>query len=111
MTGADPNPKLKIDWPRERVEAFCRRWRICELAVFGSVLRADFDPESDIDVLVSFEHDAEWSLLDHHRIEAELAALLGRGVDLITRSAVERSKNWIRRQAILESSRSVYAAR
>jgi len=95
---------------RARVEAFCRKWKITELALFGSVLRDDFRPDSDVDVLVSFAPDADWSLLDHLAMEEELAGILGRKVDLVSRRAVERSANRIRRQAILGSAEVVYAA-
>jgi hypothetical protein len=98
--------------PIERaiVEVFCRKWKIAELALFGSVLRDDFRPDSDVDVLVSFAPDADWSLLDHMAMEEELAGILGRKVDLVSRRAVERSANRIRRQAILNSAEVVYAA-
>ena len=98
--------------PIERaiVEVFCRKWKIAELALFGSVLRDDFRPDSDVDVLVSFAPDADWSLLDHLAMEEELAGILGRKVDLVSRRAVERSANRIRRQAILGSAEVVYAA-
>jgi hypothetical protein len=82
-----------------------------ELAVFGSALREDFRPESDVDVLVSFQPDANWGLLEQTTMESELAALLGRPVDLVSRRAVERSTNWIRRQAILDSAEIVHVAR
>jgi len=95
---------------RARVEALCRKWKITELALFGSVLRDDFRPDSDVDVLVSFAPDADWSLLDHLAMEEELAGILGRKVDLVSRRAVERSANRIRRQAILNSAEVVYAA-
>jgi len=95
---------------RAMVEAFCRKWKISELALFGSVLRDDFRPDSDVDVLVSFAPDADWSLLDHLAMEEELAGILGRKVDLVSRRAVERSANRIRRQAILNSAEVVYAA-
>jgi len=95
---------------RARVEALCRKWKITELALFGSVLRDDFRPDSDVDVLVSFAPDADWSLLDHLAMEEELAGILGRKVDLVSRRAVERSANRIRRQAILGSAEVVYAA-
>ena len=95
---------------RARVEVFCRKWKIAELALFGSVLRDDFRPDSDVDVLVSFAPDADWSLLDHMAMEEELAGILGRKVDLVSRRAVERSANRIRRQAILGSAEVVYAA-
>jgi uncharacterized protein len=97
-------------WPLQEVEDFCRRWRIVELSVFGSVLRDDFRPDSDIDLLVRFAPEARWSLFDHTRMERELGEILGREVDLVTRSAVERSPNWIRREEILSTARTLYAA-
>jgi predicted nucleotidyltransferase len=89
---------------------FCQRWKVAELAVFGSALRDDFRPDSDIDLLVTFQPDADWSLLDQSTMEDELSSLLGRKVDLVSRRAIERSENWIRRRAILESAQLVHAA-
>lgn len=96
--------------PRESLVPLWERWKVQEVALFGSVLREDFRPESDIDFLVTFRPDADWSLLDHVRMQQELEALLGREVDLVSRLAIERSKNWIRRQAILGSAETLYAA-
>jgi predicted nucleotidyltransferase len=96
---------------RSEVAAFCRRWKVRELAVFGSALREDFGPDSDVDLLVTFEPDANWGLLEQTTMESELAALLGRKVDLVSRRAVEQSTNWIRRQAILDSAETVHVAR
>src|SRR5581483_7793103 len=76
-----------------QLAAYCARWRIARLELFGSVLRDDFRPESDVDILVTFEPEAEWGLLDHVAMEEELARLLGRPVDLVTRRAIERSAN------------------
>jgi predicted nucleotidyltransferase len=95
----------------DTLRAFCQRWLIDELAFFGSVLRADFRPDSDIDILVSFAEDAPWSLLDEIRMIDELEDILGRKVDLVSRQAVEKSHNWLRRQNILGSAQVVYAAR
>lgn len=95
--------------PTERIAEFCRRWKIIELAVFGSALRDDFSPDSDIDLLVTFAPDAEWSLFDHYHMENELVKLLGREVDLVSRRAIERSENWLRRREILTSARTIYA--
>ena len=103
--------KAAIDVPTERIAEFCRRWKITELALFGSVLRDDFGPESDVDVLVSFASDARWTLLDEVGMEQELAGMLGYRVDLVSRRAVQHSKNWIRRSAILESAEPLYVAR
>jgi predicted nucleotidyltransferase len=82
-----------------------------ELAVFGSALREDFRPDSDVDLLVTFEADANWGLLEQSIMESELSAMLNRKVDLVSRRAIERSANWIRRQAILESAETVRVAR
>jgi predicted nucleotidyltransferase len=103
-------PSLPFAWPSKDVEEFCRRWKIVEMSLFGSALRADFRPDSDIDLLVRFAPDARWSLFDHARMERELIALLGREVDLLSRSAVERSPNWIRREEILGTAMPLYAA-
>ena len=100
--------KLPIDW--DRIEAFCRKWGIAELALFGSVLRDDFGPESDVDVLVRYTPDAEPSLFNHVEKEEELAEIFGRPVDLLSRKAVERSRNPFRRRSILESARVIYDA-
>lgn len=96
--------RRRINLPQDKIAEFCRRWKITELALFGSVLRNDFGPESDIDILVTFAPDAEWSLFDHVQMEEELEVILGREVDVISRRAVESSPNWIRRQAILETA-------
>ena len=101
---------LRTLFDRETVEKFCRRWKISELDFFGSVLRRDFGPRSDIDVLVVFKPSASWSLLDHVRMESELEKIFGREVDLITRRSVERSRNWVRRKSILDNARPCYVA-
>ena len=96
---------------RTRLAEFCSRWRIVELALFGSVLRTDFRDDSDIDVLVTFAENVHWSLLDHAAMEEELSDLLKRKVDLSSRRAVERSTNWIRRQEILGTAETWHAQR
>jgi len=103
--------QLRIDIPRDRIEAFCRRWKIVEFSLFGSVLRDDYGPNSDVDVLVSFAPDANWTLFDLVHMEDELAQIFRRNVDLVLKSGIERSENWIRKRAILESAQVVYAAR
>ena len=94
----------------EALRPLCQRWMIKRLWLFGSALRDDFHSASDIDLLVEFERQADWSLLDHVEMEQELSELFGRRVDLVTRRAVERSKNSIRRDAILNSAELLYAA-
>lgn len=102
--------QLQIEIPQERVEEFCRRWKISELALFGSVLRDDFRGDSDVDVLVTFAPVAGWSMFDLVRMEEELEEIFGRKVDLLSRRGVERSRNYIRREAILSSALLIYGS-
>ena len=90
--------------------AFCARWQIRELSLFGSVLRPDFRADSDVDILVRFEPNHPWSLFDHVEMQDELSTKLGRKVDLVSRAAIERSRNYIRRQEFLGTAREIYAA-
>jgi len=75
---------IKTNVPTEDIAAFCRRHRIRRLALFGSALRDDFGPESDVDVLVEFEPGAQVGLIGFARIENELSRVIGRKVDLNT---------------------------
>lgn len=99
-----------MDIPQDDVAAFCKRWRIVELALFGSVLRDDFRPDSDVDVLVRFDPQVDYTLFDMVRIQKELQTILGREVHLVSRRAIERSRNQIRRKTILESAEVLYGA-
>jgi len=101
----------RISPDKSRIADFCKRWKVIDLSFFGSVLREDFRPDSDVDVLVEFSRDAEWSLLDHAAMQDELADILGRRVDLVTRRAIERSSNRLRRDGILGTAEKVYVAR
>jgi predicted nucleotidyltransferase len=87
---------------------FCQRWRIRELALFGSALRDDFGPDSDVDILVTFGDDSEWGLLDHVRMQQELQSLFQRNVDLISKRGLERSRNWMRRNEILKTAQTLF---
>ena len=98
----------QIEIPTDAVEAFCRRWQIKELSLFGSVLRDDFRPDSDVDVLVGFDPEARHTLFDLARMQEELQEILGRNVDLVSRRGIEMSRNYIRRRAILNSVEVVY---
>ena len=98
---------LKLPIDHDWIAGFCRRWRIQELALFGSVLRNDFRPDSDVDVLVTFEPNAPWTLWDLSRMRFELEELFGRKVDLVEKKAL---RNPFRRQAILADQQVVYAA-
>jgi predicted nucleotidyltransferase len=96
-----------INVPREKIEAFCRKWKPKELSLFGSVLRDDFRPDSDIDVLVSFEEGVHWPWGGLGEMEPELEAILGRKVDLVDRNAL---RNPFRRHEILATREKIYAA-
>jgi hypothetical protein len=97
--------------PRKKIDAFCKRWNVSELAIFGSALHADFRPDSDIDVLVSFAPEAKVSLFDMVDMQDELKGIFGREVDLVSRNGVEYSRNYLRRKNILESAEVIHAAR
>jgi hypothetical protein len=101
---------IRIPVDREQVAAFCRRWRITELDLFGSVLREDFSPASDVDVLVTFAPEARWGLFDLCRMEDELREIFRRKVDLVERRAVEESENYIRRRHVLSQMEPIYVA-
>jgi predicted nucleotidyltransferase len=100
----------RIDVPKEAIKAFCRKWQVTEFAFFGSVVRDDFGPDSDVDVLVSFHPSARHTLFDLVHMEDELREIFGRDVDLVTRPAVERNPNEWRRDAILGSLSHVAVA-
>jgi predicted nucleotidyltransferase len=85
----------------------CRRWGVLELALFGSAARGEAGPESDVDVLVTFAPDANWSLYDLVDLRDELRHLFGREVDLVEEAAL---RNPFRRHAILRDKRVLYAA-
>ena len=91
----------------DRLSAFCERNSISRLALYGSVLRDDFTPESDVDVLVEFEPDARVGLT-FFTIQDELSDLLERRVDMNTFRAIERSRNWLLKKEILGTAEIVY---
>ncbi len=101
--------EMPIPLPMDEIRAFCRKWRVARLEVFGSILRPDFGPSSDVDFLVTFEPGARWGL-EIVEMEHELATIVGRRVDLVSRRAVEESDNWIRRKAILDSAETIHVA-
>ena len=98
---------VKLQIPQETVVEFCRRWQVKELAIFGSALGDDFRSDSDVDVLVVFQDDAEWDLFDHMKAEEELKQIFGRDVDLVEKGAI---RNPFRRHHILSNCEVIYAA-
>ena len=99
------NTTVQLD--RDALAAFCRRWRIRELSVFGSALRDDFGPESDLDFLVSFDPEAGWDLWDMVGIRDELVSVVGREVDIVVKEAL---RNPYRRKAILAHREVIHAS-
>lgn len=89
-----------IPVPQDKLAAFCRRWGVAELSLFGSVLREDFRPDSDVDVLVELRADAELSLWDWADMQAELESLFGRKVDLVSKAGL---RNPFRSARILDT--------
>jgi uncharacterized protein len=102
-------PSLRIHLPMQEIIAFCRRWSIARLEVFGSALRDDFRPDSDLDLVATYAPQARWSLLDRVRMKLELEALVGRQVDLLNRRALEKAKCPRRAAAILAEAQPLYA--
>ena len=99
---------VQINIPHIEVAEFCHKWKVSEMALFGSVLSPDeFRPDSDIDVLVSFERDAGWSLFDIVDMQDDLKAILGREVDLVEKESL---RNPFRKKHILEHNEVIYAA-
>jgi predicted nucleotidyltransferase len=103
------NLSLPIELPMDAIRAFARKWGIVELALFGSVLRDDFNDDSDIDAMARFDSGSRHNLYDLVQMGDELEAIFGRKVDLLTRNSVENSPNYIRRKHILTTARVVYA--
>ncbi|MBI4797634.1 MAG: nucleotidyltransferase family protein [Desulfarculus sp.] len=98
---------MDIRFPVEKIEAFCLRWKVAELAVFGSARRGEMGPDSDVDLLIEFNQDASWSLLDWVDMIADLKLIFGREVDLVSKKGL---RNPYRRQAILSEAEILYAA-
>ncbi|MGB7160820.1 MAG: nucleotidyltransferase domain-containing protein [Tepidisphaeraceae bacterium] len=110
MTIASLEPvKVQIPLPMARIEEFCRKRHVIEFALFGSVLRDDFRPDSDVDVLITFEPGVGVTLVDLGSISLELELMLGRRVDVLERQGVEEMRNPFLRPEILRSARVIYA--
>jgi len=98
-----------LDFSYAKLEDFCVRWDIDELAFFGSVLRDDFREDSDVDVLIRVREGVVYPFSKYYQMEQELSALLERPIDLLDWAAVEESPNYLRRQEILSTAQVIYA--
>jgi predicted nucleotidyltransferase len=94
-----------------RLESYCKRWKIIELAIFGSFARGLEHSDSDIDFLATFAADADWGVFEHVAMQRELEELVGRKVDLLSRRGLEDSENALVRSSILSSLVPVYVSR
>jgi predicted nucleotidyltransferase len=90
----------------DKIEDFCRRWKVTELALFGSVVRGDFAKSSDVDVLVTFAGDAHIGLITLSKMERELSVVFGREVDLVTKGGLKP----LIRDEVLSQAEVLYAA-
>ena len=99
--------QTKIEIPMDKIEVFCKKWKVAEFSLFGSVLRDDFRPDSDVDVLVSFEENAGWDLMDWVDMIEELKVIFGREVDLVSKNGL---RNPFRRHEILTTRKVLHAA-
>ena|SRR6185437_8183353 len=93
-----------------QLSAVCEAWQITELALFGSAVRGELRPDSDVDVLISFAEDARPSLFDLNQVSTELERIFARPVDVVTRRGIERSRNRARRDEILSTARRICGA-
>ena len=97
----------RINLTEDKIAEFCRKWKITELALFGSVLRDDFRPDSDIDILVTFTDDCGHSLFDLSQMQEQLKDILGREIELVEKKSL---RNPFRRHHILNNMEVIYAA-
>jgi predicted nucleotidyltransferase len=111
---ATPLPKSEIynrlGITASQLEAFCQQWHVAELSFFGSILRDDFTPASDVDLLVTYLPTAKRGLFQKIRMQEDLQALLNRDVDLVSKTAIQQSRNWLRRKNILNAAQVIYVA-
>ena len=106
MANKTDYPQVQINLPMDKISEFCQRWQITEFALFGSVLRDDFRPDSDIDVLIKFATEASH---DRESMSRELESLFNRKVHLVYRRVIERDSNYLLRKSILGSAQVIYA--
>ena len=100
--------EIRIPIPQKKISEFCQHWKIVEFSLFGSILREDFHPDSDVDVLVTFSPEAEVSLFDLVKMQIELNAIFERNVDLVEKASL---RNPYRRREILQSAEKIYGSR
>jgi uncharacterized protein len=111
MNNTTTSFRANITLPMDRIAALCEKYQVEELSVFGSVLREDFGPESDVDVLVVFkDNDAVPWMSKLQDLQKDLSALLGRKIDVVSKGGVEQAQNRPKRSAILDTAQVIYRA-
>ncbi len=108
LTELDPKIQNRLGISLSKIASFCQKWHIAKIALFGSILREDFNPDSDIDFLITFLPNTRQGLLTLAKIKHELEYLLNRSVDIAVKDSIEASENWIRRYEILTTAQTVY---
>lgn len=91
----------------KKIEMFCKKWKIQELAIFGSFLRADFNDQSDVDVLITFLPKVTWGF-EIAELREELSLIFNRPIDLLNKRSLEMSKNSFKKDEILKSCKVIY---
>ena len=99
-----------INIQEEQLREICKRYLIRELAIFGSTLREDFNDKSDIDLLIEFEPKSGITLFNIVDLKEEFEKLFGRDVDIVSKKAIQRSRNYLKRKAILENFKVIYVS-
>lgn len=106
-----PQLQTRLGLSSQELIAFCQKWGVIHLSLFGSILRDDFQDDSDIDILLSFASNRRQGLLTLAKIKHELEALLNRPVDIVLKDSIITSENWIRKQEILSTAQTIYEQR
>ena len=96
---------MNID--KNKIEVFCKKWKIQELAIFGSFIRDDFNDQSDIDVLITFLPKVTWGF-EIAELREELSLIFNRKIDLLNKRSLELSKNSYKKDEILKSCKVIY---
>jgi predicted nucleotidyltransferase len=99
-----------IEIREEKLKEICREYSIRELSIFGSALRNDFNPDSDIDLLIEFKPESGISLFDLVDLKKEFEELFGRDVDIVSKNAIKLSRNQLKKKSILENYKIIYAS-
>jgi predicted nucleotidyltransferase len=99
-----------INIQEEQLKEICKRYLIRELAVFGSALRQDFNDKSDVDLLIEFEPESGITLFNIVDLKEEFEKLFGRDVDIVSKKAIQQSRNHLKKKSILANFKVIYVS-